>query len=126
MRPARRCFRVSEFKGNRMNSNSKEEKQPKPDNAPSRVGLMFDPMEQMRELLFGATKRETERQIGLLEAKVDEMRKDFLARFEALDSLLLELARDTEKNQADAILSIGGAITELGDKVKALSAKRKS
>jgi hypothetical protein len=109
-----------------MNSNSKEEKQPKADSAPSPVGLMFDPMEQMRELLFGATKRETERQIGLLEAKVDEMRKDFLARFEALDSLLLELARDTEKNQAEAILSIGGAISELGDKVKALSTKRRS
>ncbi|HEY8163230.1 MAG: hypothetical protein ACR650_04910 [Methylocystis sp.] len=107
-----------------MHEDIDEEKQKRqPDVSP--MGLMFDPMEQMRELLFGATKRETERQICVLESKLDETRKDFLARFDALNSLILALAHETEKNRSDSITAIGGALVELGDKIKAMSEKQK-
>lgn len=102
---------------------AKEEKT-HPEVAP--IGLMFDPMEQMRELLFGATERETERQISLLEAKADEMRKEFLARFEATDSLLLEMTRELEKAHSESIMAIGAAIIELGERVQSLSKNRKA
>ena len=103
--------------------NGKEEKtQPEV----ASLGLMFDPMEQMRELLFGVTKRETERQIAVLEAKTDEMRKEFLARFEATDSHILEMHRDIEKAHAESLMAIGAAIIEMGERVQALSKRRKA
>jgi hypothetical protein len=107
-----------------MNDDTNEEKQQQRSDIAS-MGLMFDPMEQMRELLFGASKRETERQISLLEGKLDETRKDFLARFEAVNSLILEFAHENEKNRADSVASIGGALVELGEKIKAMSEKQK-
>jgi len=88
------------------------------------IGLLFDPMEQMRELLFGATKRETDGQLGALEAKVDEMRREFLARFEALESRLAEVAHESERSQAASLEAIGDAIANLGVAVKNISAKR--
>jgi hypothetical protein len=106
-----------------MNNGGKDEK---PNADVASLGLIFDPMEQMRELLFGATKRETERQLSVLEAKLDDVRAELLARCEALDGRLAELARETEKNQADSILAIGGAIAELGDRIRNMAAKRKA
>jgi hypothetical protein len=104
--------------------NSEDKPQQQPDIAS--LGLMFDPMEQMRELLFGVTKRETERQIAVLETKLDETRKEFLARFDALDTLVLELANETERNRLDSIGAMGGAIVELGEKIKVMSMKGKA
>lgn len=101
-----------------------EKPQQLPDNVS--IGLMFDPMEQMRELLFGATKRETERQFNILEAKLEETRREFLTRFEELDSRILELSQETEKNRLETIEAIGGAIVELGYIIKAMSEKRKA
>lgn len=108
-----------------MDNGSYEEKpQQLPDTAS--IGLMFDPMEQMRELLFGATKRETERQFNVLEARLEETRKEFLARFDALDAAILELSQETEKNRLESFEAIGGAIVELGYIIKAMSEKRKA
>jgi hypothetical protein len=105
-----------------MNNSGKEEK---PNSEAASLGLIFDPMEQMRELLFGATKRETERQLSVLEAKLDDVRAELLARIESLDNRVSDLARDTEKSQTESILAIGGAISDLGDRIKIMAAKRK-
>lgn len=88
-------------------------------------GASPDPIEQVRELLFGATKRETESQLTALETRVEEMRADFLARFAALESRLVDLARDAERSQADSIEAIGGAIAQLGATIQNMSARRK-
>ena len=88
------------------------------------IPMLFDPMEQMRELLFGATKRETDGQLTALEAKVEEMRKELLARFESLESRLAEIARDSEKRDAQAFETIGGAISDLGASIRNMGAKR--
>lgn len=88
------------------------------------IPLLFDPMEQMRELLFGATKRETDGQLAALELRFEEMRKEVLARFEALESRLLEISLESEKNQAASLDAIGEAIGELGAAVKKMGAKR--
>ncbi|MFY9628415.1 MAG: hypothetical protein WAK03_09740 [Methylocystis sp.] len=53
------------------------------------------------------------------------MRADFLARFSALESRLVDLARDTEQNQAASVNAIGSAITQLGATVQNLSVRRK-
>jgi hypothetical protein len=100
------------------------EDRPKSERDP--VALMFDPMEQMRELLFGATKRETDRQITSIDERMENMRQEFLARFESLDTRLRELSRDTQQSQAESIVAIGGAIAELGEAIRAMGEKRKA
>lgn len=88
-------------------------------------GAPPDPIDQVRELLFGATKRETDNQLSVIETKLEEMRTDFLARFSALEGQLADLARETENSQAEAIEAIGGAIAQLGATIQNMSARRK-
>ncbi len=88
------------------------------------IPMLFDPMEQMRELLFGATKRETDGQLDAIEARLDDMRTEFLARFEALESRLLEVALESEKSQGAALSAIGAAISDLGAAVSKMGVKR--
>ncbi|WP_442754112.1 hypothetical protein ACNHKD_14100 [Methylocystis sp. JAN1] len=104
-----------------MDGGGKEEKN-KLDVTP--IGMMFDPMEQMRELLFGATKRETEKELAKLEQKLETLRQEVAARFDAFDARLAEVARDAEKSQAESLMAIGGALAELGERIKAMSEKR--
>ncbi len=73
-----------------------------------------DPIEQVRELLFGEAKRTTEQNFHALDEKLEAMRADFLARFAALESRLVDLSRETEHNQSASIDAIGSAIAQLG------------
>ncbi len=84
-----------------------------------------DPMEQVRELLFGEAKRTAEQNFQALDEKIEAMRADFLARFAELESRLVDLARDTEQNQAASVNAIGSAIAQLGATVQNLSVRRK-
>lgn len=90
------------------------------------IGMLFDPMEQMRELLFGAAKRETESQLAALDRTIEDMRREFLARFEALESRLVEIAQESEKNRSESVSAIGGAIADLGAAIQNMSANRKA
>ncbi len=84
-----------------------------------------DPIDQVRELLFGAAKRETSDQLVMLEQKLETMRKDFNDKLSTLESRLIELGRDVEKNQAASIDAIGGAIASIGATIQTMSARRK-
>jgi hypothetical protein len=84
-----------------------------------------DPMEQVRELLFGETKRNVEQSAHVLEARVDAMRAEFLSRFASLESRLNELSRETKQDQAQSIETIGSAIAQLGDSLQTLGRQRK-
>jgi hypothetical protein len=114
---------------------------------PENEGPAPDPMEQVRELLFGATKRSTEHNLQALEEKLDQniraldkkldqnvqaldekmeaMRADLLARLAVLENQLHQLARDTEDNRAASIHAVGSAIAQLGATVQNLSVQRK-
>jgi hypothetical protein len=84
-----------------------------------------DTMEQVRELLFGATKRATDQAIRDLDCKIEGVREELLARLAELESRVLDLGRDTERNHSAAIDAIGGAIAQLGATVQNMSARRK-
>jgi hypothetical protein len=84
-----------------------------------------DPMDQVRELLFGETKRSQEQNLQALEEKVESMRAEFLARFAALENRLAELARETKQDQALSIEAIGAAISQLGDSLQTLGRQRR-
>jgi hypothetical protein len=84
-----------------------------------------DPIEQVRDLLFGASKRATEDNLHAIEEKIEAMRADFLSRVASLESRLVDLARDTERDQAASIEAIGGAIAQLGATIQNMSAHKK-
>jgi len=84
-----------------------------------------DPMDQVRELLFGEARRTTEQNFNALDSKLEAMRADFLARLSVLESRLADLARDTETNRAASVDAIGAAISQLGATVQNLSVRRK-
>jgi len=88
-------------------------------------GAPHDPMEQVRELLFGETKRTVEQNTQALEQRLESTRAEFLARFVALENRLNELARDTKHDQAESIETIGSAIAQLGASLQTLGRQRK-
>lgn len=83
-----------------------------------------DPMDQVRELLFGETKRETQTNLRAVETRLDDVRADLLERISLLEARLVELARDTETNRANTVNAIGDAISQLGASIQAMSGKR--
>ncbi len=92
---------------------------------PSKQALPIDPMEQVRELLFGEAKRSAEQNFEALEAKIEAMRADFLARLAALESQITQLSRDTEENHSASLHAVGSAIAQLGATVQNLGSQRK-
>jgi hypothetical protein len=84
-----------------------------------------DPLEQVRELLFGELKRATELNLRDLDCKIEAVREEILARLAVLDSRIADLGRDTERNHTAAIDAIGGAIAQLGATVQNMSLRRK-
>jgi hypothetical protein len=83
-------------------------------------------IDQVRELLFGGTKRSTEHGLGALEARISALTATMEQRFSEVESRLVELARDTERSQASAIDEIGSAITQLGASIRNMSGARKA
>ncbi len=83
-------------------------------------------IDQVRELLFGETKRSTEHGLGALDAKIDALTAAMQQRFSEVESRIAELARDTERAQAHAIDEIGSAITQLGASIRNMSGVRKA
>ena len=81
---------------------------------------------QVRELLFGETKRASEASVSTLDAKVDALAASMRERFAEVESRMAELARDTERAQATAIDEIGSAIAQLGASIRNMSGARKA
>ena len=91
-------------------------------NGASQAGVI----DQVRELLFGETKRTTEQNLKALEDKVDALTAHMNARFSELESQLAEAKREAERSQASAIDDIGAAIAQLGANIRNMSGVRKA
>jgi hypothetical protein len=85
-----------------------------------------DPIDQVRELLFGATKRQTDNDIRHVEARIEDVRADLLERLASLETRLVDLARETERDRTETVSAIGAAISQLGVSIQAMSAGRKN
>jgi hypothetical protein len=83
-------------------------------------------IDQVRELLFGETKRTTEQGIKALEDKLDALAATMHARFSEMETRASEAQRDAENSQASAIDDIGSAIAQLGASIRNMSGVRKS
>lgn len=87
--------------------------------------MSVDAMEQVRELLFGETKRSTDQNLKSIDDKIEAMRADFQAQVSALETRLVELSCDTERTHLASIDAIGGAIAQLGATIQNMGARRK-
>jgi hypothetical protein len=92
--------------------------------APSQTEAERNAIDQVRELLFGETRRTTDHRLEDLSGKVDALAADLGARFDKLESTVAALTRDTETRRLQGIESIGGAIAELGAHIKKLGSHR--
>ena len=81
-------------------------------------------IDQVRELLFGETRRTTDHRLEDLNTKVEAHAAEFRARFDKLDAALAALTRDAEARRLHGIEQIGGALADLGAHIKKLGAPR--
>ena len=85
-----------------------------------------DTIDQVRELLFGATKRSTESRLDDIDRQIALMRDDINARFASLEAMLGQQGRDTDSKHSQSIDNIGQAIADLGATIRAMGAGGKA
>lgn len=85
-----------------------------------------DTIDQVRELLFGATKRTTEARLDDIDRQIALLRDDINARFASLEAMLGQQGRDTDAKHNQSIDNIGQAIADLGATIRALGAGGKA
>lgn len=91
-------------------------------NGANSVGVI----DQVRELLFGETRRSTEKELAELDAKLDALAATMQARFSEMETLVAKVQSDAERSQAKAIDDIGAAISRLGADIRAMSGVKAS
>ena len=98
------------------------------DQTAAALDVLANPMEQVRELLFGADKRATDTRLADLDAKlerlIDELRADLEHKLSELENRVEILGRDLEDSRLTSIDDIGAAIANLGATVRNLGAKK--
>ena len=77
-------------------------------------------IDQVRELLFGATKRSTEARLDDIDWQIAMLRDDLAARFASLEARLSDQGRDTDARHNRSIDNIGQAIADLGATIRAM------
>ena len=100
-----------------------------PDAAPAQGGDGLDPakgMDQVREILFGESRRSTEKAIQALDKKVDDLAATMSARLAEIMALITEVQSNAERSQASAIDEIGVAISQLSSTIRNVSGARKA
>jgi hypothetical protein len=80
-------------------------------------------VEQVRELLFGDHRRAAEASVKSLEDRLAALTATVEARFADFERRLAEARDAADHASAGHIEAIGGALHELGDRIKGLIAK---
>ncbi|MEZ5817443.1 MAG: hypothetical protein R3D44_10205 [Hyphomicrobiaceae bacterium] len=77
-----------------------------------------DKMQQIRELLFGEFKRDSDARLALIEARVRELELGMNRRLDAIQSSLDNLSREVAADRKRSFEQLGQSISELGEKVR--------
>ncbi len=88
------------------------------------AGNQVGVIDQVRELLFGETKRTTEQGLKALEERLEALTATMEARFSEVESRMAQAQSDAERSQASAIDDIGAAIAQLGANIRNMSGAR--
>jgi len=77
-----------------------------------------DKMQQVRDLLFGEFKRDSDARLAVIEARLRELEQNMHRRLDAIQVSLDTLARDTSANRKQSFDNLAQTIGELGEKVR--------
>ena len=77
-----------------------------------------DKMQQVRDLLFGEFKRDSDARLALIEARVRELEQGMHRKLDAIQASLDRLAGDVAADRRRSFEMLSQSIAELGDKVR--------
>ena len=77
-----------------------------------------DKMQQIRELLFGEFKRDSDARIALVEARVRELEQGLHRKLDAIQARLETLAGDVAAERRQSFDQLAASVTELGERVR--------
>jgi len=77
-----------------------------------------DKMQQIRELLFGEFKRDSDARLALIEARVRELEQGLHRKLDAIQASLETLSGDVAAERRRSLEQLAQSINELGDKVR--------
>lgn len=81
-----------------------------------------DKMHQIRELLFGEFKRDSDARLALIEARVRELEQGMNRKLDAIQASLDALAREVTADRRRGLDQLAQGIAELGEKVRRIGA----
>lgn len=84
----------------------------------SAQAIADEKMLQVRELLFGEYRRETETRIALLEARVRELEDGVNRRLDLLQARLEAAAGELSADRRAAFDDLARSVLELGDRIR--------
>lgn len=82
-----------------------------------------DKMQQIRELLFGEFKRDSDARLALVEARVRELEQGIHRRLDAIQSSIEALSRDAINDRRRSLDQLAESIAELGEKVRRIGSE---
>lgn len=94
-----------------------------PDQASSvaRRELTEDKMEQIRDLLYGEFKRDSDARLALLEAHVRELETGLHRKLDALGARLEQMQAEIRSGRNSDLDGISQGLSELGERIRRLS-----
>lgn len=77
-----------------------------------------DKMQQIRDLLFGEFKRDSDARLALIEARVRELEQGLHRKLDAIQARLDTLAVDVAAEKRQTFDQLAASVTELGERVR--------
>ena len=80
-----------------------------------------DKMDQIRELLYGEFKRDSDARIALIEARVRELETGVHRKLDAIQARLDQMAGEMKSDRTAAFDELALSVFELGERVRRIS-----
>lgn len=80
-----------------------------------------DKMQQIRELLFGEFKRDSDARLALIEARVRELEQGLHRKLDAIQARLETLGGDVAAERRQSFEQLAASVTELGERVRQIA-----
>ena len=83
----------------------------------SRDSNIDDKMDQIRELLYGEFKRDSDARIALIEARVRELESGLHRKLDAIQAQIEALSGSVKSDQAQSFDELSRSVLELGQRI---------
>lgn len=80
-----------------------------------------DRMEQIRELLYGEFKRDSDARLALLEARVRELESGMHRKLDVIQARLESLATEIKGQRSQSFEDLAAGVDQLGQRIRDLS-----